>query len=91
MRILITADWQAEWSCLPQCRQALCQIKLLVKQYDIEAVVIAGDLKAAYDPVQIRVIQFWQGAIHQLRKLGVRVLVLLGNHDRIGMYSDAQN
>jgi len=91
MRILVTADVQAEWSCLPQCRQALCQIKLLVKQYDLDAVVVAGDLKAAYDPVQVRVIQFWQGAIHQLRKLGVRVLVLLGNHDRIGMYSDAQN
>ena len=91
MRILVTADVQAEWSCLPQCRRMLKQIKRLVKQYDIEAVVIAGDLKAAYDPVQVRVIQFWQGAIHQLRKLGVRVLVLLGNHDRIGMYSDAQN
>lgn len=67
------------------------QIKALVVKHHLEAVVFAGDLKAHYDPVQIRVIQFWQNAIRRLRELGIRVLVLLGNHDRIGMYDDAQS
>lgn len=91
MRILVTADFQAEWINLQQCRQAMRQIESLVVEHKLEAVVIAGDLKAHYDPVQIRVIQFWQNAIRRLRKLGVRVLILLGNHDRIGMYTDNQN
>jgi DNA repair exonuclease SbcCD nuclease subunit/predicted nucleic acid-binding Zn-ribbon protein len=91
MSLLVTADWQTEWSNLDVCSEALKQVKHIVKDYGITTIAFCGDLKQSYNPVDIRIVKWWQKAIHDLVKMNVVVIVLLGNHDRVGQYSDADN
>lgn len=91
MRFLFTADFQAEWQILDICRKAWKHIVEVAVERRLEGIVVAGDLKRAYNPVDVRVIKFWQWAIVYAREHDLKVLVLLGNHDRIGQYSDDKN
>lgn len=91
MRILVTGDWQTEWANIPQCKKVAKTLLKLIEQHKLEAIVFAGDQKQNYNPVDVRVVKFWHWLIHTLKKSGVRVLILLGNHDRLGMYNDAEN
>jgi DNA repair exonuclease SbcCD nuclease subunit len=86
---LVTADLQAEWSTLDLCEQAWEEILHICLKRHIKIIVFCGDGKEAYDPVSIRVIKFWQHAIHTAYKLGIVVYYLRGNHDRIATYSEA--
>jgi DNA repair exonuclease SbcCD ATPase subunit/DNA repair exonuclease SbcCD nuclease subunit len=89
MSFIVTADLQAEWGNLDLCTQAWDEILHICHKEHIKTIVFAGDGKEAYDPVSIRVIKWWQKAIRKARKLGIRVLYLRGNHDRISTYSEA--
>ena len=91
MSILFTADIQAEWSNLDTCQECWDEILKICKKQRIDTIVILGDGKQAYNPVDIRVVKWWQHAIRTAIKLGIRVLWLLGNHDRVGQYTDADN
>lgn len=91
MKVILTSDWQAEWSNLDLCRQAWRQIHSYALDHKIKIVVVAGDLKKHYNPVDVRVTKWWQRAIEKLTNDDIEVLVLLGNHDRVGMYTDADN
>lgn len=91
MRCLFTADWQTEWSNLDLCAQAWEQVLSICANRNLEAICICGDLKRAYNPVDVRVTKWWQAAITRAVNSHFQVLVLLGNHDRISMNSDAQN
>jgi DNA repair exonuclease SbcCD nuclease subunit len=89
MSFVCTADLQCEWSNLDLCDQSWNEMLHICHKEKINTIVFAGDGKEAYDPVSIRVIQWWQSAIRKAKKLGVRVLYLRGNHDRISTYSEA--
>ena len=89
--MICTADWQAEWSNLDLCQQAWEEVLHICDKYHLKIIVMCGDGKEAYDPVSIRVVKFWHRSIRQARKLRIRVLYLLGNHDRIGQYSESGN
>src|SRR6266550_4471803 len=91
MKGLFTADWQAEWGVLDICTQAWTQVLEICVEKELEFICIAGDLKRAYNPVDVRVVHFWQRAIAKARKINLRVIVANGNHDRIGQYDDQQN
>lgn len=91
MRILISADWQSDFDNLDLCEKAAKDVLRICKERNLTAVVIAGDLKKQYNPVDLRVTHFWMDFISQLRKQGRQVILVLGNHDRLGMYSEAQN
>ncbi len=89
MSFLATADLQAEWGNLDLCTQSWNEVLHICRERKLKTIVFAGDGKEAYDPISIRVIKFWQRAIRRAIKRGIRVLYLLGNHDRIATYSEA--
>jgi DNA repair exonuclease SbcCD nuclease subunit len=91
MSIIITSDIQAEFNNLDLCQQAWNEILSICKEQDIKTIADLGDSKQAYNPVDIRVIRWWQDAIRRAVKKGIKVLKLLGNHDRVGQYTDADN
>jgi DNA repair exonuclease SbcCD ATPase subunit/DNA repair exonuclease SbcCD nuclease subunit len=91
MRILISSDWQAEYSNHDQCVTAWEFVLKQCKKYSLEAIVLAGDLKHSYNPLDIRVIKFWFKAIRKAIERNIRVIILLGNHDREGLYTDKRN
>lgn len=91
MRLLLTADWQADWETLDLCEQAANEVLTLCDENHLSAIVVAGDLKRAYNPIDTRVIQFWMDFIHRAVEQGLSFFIDLGNHDRVGMYSEAQN
>src|SRR6266446_906044 len=91
MSYLLTSDWQAQWSNLPSCEKAADSLLNLVNRYHPEAVVFAGDLKDQYNPVDLRVTQFWMDFIKTIRLKNATPILVLGNHDRIGLYQDERN
>jgi Icc-related predicted phosphoesterase len=91
MRILISSDWQAEYNNLDQCKKSWKQVLDICKEKSLEAIVLAGDLKHNYNPVDLRVIKFWKRSISEAKDLDLRIVILLGNHDREGLYTDSKN
>lgn len=91
MRILLTSDWQTEFANLDLCEQALVELIAAGKKHKPDAIIHAGDLKDAYNPVDIRVAKFWVRAIKQIKDAGFRFIILLGNHDRISQSLESKN
>jgi DNA repair exonuclease SbcCD nuclease subunit len=91
MRIIVSSDWQATYENHDECVIAWEFVLKQCKDYSLEAIVLAGDLKHSYNPIDIRVIKFWFKAISKAIEKGIRVIILLGNHDREGLYTDSKN
>lgn len=91
MRIIVTADFQAAWSNLDLCEQAWNEILDHAQEKRVTAIVVAGDLKRDYNPIDTRVIIWWQRAIARAKALGIAVIIDLGNHDRNSQTSDIKN
>ena len=89
MAILFTSDWQAEWNTLDLCQQALEEVLNISKKQDVDLICFLGDLKQAYNPVDIRIIKWWKKAFSTIVKAGLEILVLKGNHDRVGTHSSS--
>jgi len=60
-------------------------------KYGVRTAIFAGDLKHHYNPLDLRVIDFWRTFIGLLRSRDITPVVVLGNHDRIGLYQDDHN
>lgn len=91
MKILFTSDWQADFDNLELCRRASEEILRLKDELGFGVIVLCGDLKHVYNPVDVRVVTFWLRTITAWRKAGLEVHIDLGNHDRVGMHVDKQN
>jgi len=91
MSFLVTGDFQAEWNNLDLCKQAWDEVLGICKERKVDKIVFAGDGKQAYNPVDIRVVRWWQSAIERAKRHNVQVLYLLGNHDRVGQFTGADN
>lgn len=91
VRYLITADWQCHFQNLTSCRKAAERVLGLCSKHNLEAVVVAGDLKDVYNPIDLRVIDFWREFISQILALKAKPILLLGNHDRASLYEDERN
>jgi DNA repair exonuclease SbcCD ATPase subunit/DNA repair exonuclease SbcCD nuclease subunit len=91
MKILFTSDWQCDYENLDLCKRAADEILQISSEYGVKILLHAGDLKHAYNPIDVRVANFWLKTIGKLRQAGLTVFVNLGNHDRVGMHVDKQN
>lgn len=91
MSILFTSDWQTDWQNLDKCHDAWNEVLKICDTQNCKYICILGDLKQAMNPVDCRIITWWQNAIRKAAKNKLIVLVLLGNHDRVGAYSNADN
>lgn len=91
MKILFTSDWQMELETIPICKKMAEEILALKDRLGFSMLVHCGDVKQHYNPVDVRVSNFASKVIGQFRKAGLRVVICLGNHDRVGMYVDKTN
>src|SRR4051812_344610 len=91
MSFICTADLQAEWNNLDQCEQAWNEILHQCEKRKLKIICVIGDGKEAYNPIDGKVITWWQGAIIRAKKKGYKVLFVRGNHDRFGQHSDTEN
>jgi DNA repair exonuclease SbcCD nuclease subunit len=91
MAFLTTADFQCEWSNIDKCQQAWDEAISICKERIIKIIIVLGDLKQAMNPVDVRVIKFWKRAFKKAKKNGIIVIAVLGNHDRVGQYSESDN
>jgi DNA repair exonuclease SbcCD ATPase subunit/DNA repair exonuclease SbcCD nuclease subunit len=91
MSILFTADWQCEWQNIDTCNKAWNEVLSISRENKVDLICILGDLKQAMNPVDVRVIKWWKSAFSKALKVGLEIVVLLGNHDRVGQYSSAEN
>lgn len=91
MKGLITADWQVEWEILDICSKAWKKALDICEKRKLNWIFICGDAKHRYNPLDVRLIKWWQAAIVLAIQKKIGVYFLLGNHDRDGMYSDEKN
>lgn len=87
MKIIFTSDWQCDFENLDQMEIITDQIYA----HRPNVVVIPGDLKARYNPVDVRTVNFVVYFIDRFKKAAAEVLIGLGNHDRVGMTSDGES
>ena len=86
MKILHTADWHLgkkleHASRLEEQMQVMEEITLIAEQYDVHAVIIAGDLFDTYNPPTEAVDLFYK-TLKRLSNNGMRpVIAIAGNHD----------
>src|SRR5580693_2873984 len=91
MRILATGDTQTDFDNLHLCEAMSKEVLSICKEEKLNGVIFTGDLKRVYNPVDSRVVQFWMDFLTKLRNKNITSVIALGNHDRIGMYADAEN
>jgi DNA repair exonuclease SbcCD ATPase subunit len=84
MRFLITADWQAKPSTLDACERAHEQELRIIRTKDIDGHFDLGDLKDAFNPVDVDVIQFQQKRKNNIHEAVKYDVTILGNHDKHG-------
>jgi len=91
MKLLFVSDVQADFESLDLCEQMASEVLSICSEHKLEGFVVAGDLKRVYNPADLRVVHFWMNFIKRAVRQELRVILVLGNHDRIGMYVEAQN
>ena len=91
MTILVTGDFQADYQNLDLCQRAWDEIIEICLDKSISQIVVAGDLKQVYNPVDARVIKWWFKAAKRAQENNIEVLANLGNHDRLGLYVSTDN
>jgi len=80
------------WSNLAQVEQAVKDILTIHQtKRKLEAVVHLGDVKHILNPVDQRVSNKAIEIVKRFKGLGIRFLVLLGNHDRLSMSDESQD
>jgi DNA repair exonuclease SbcCD nuclease subunit/energy-coupling factor transporter ATP-binding protein EcfA2 len=88
---LITGDWQVDFKNLDSCYRAHGNEMFLAKEKKVKGIIDLGDLKEVYDPISQRVTDFQIHRWQNIKKSGLEAAVLLGNHDRLGQYSEDRN
>jgi DNA repair exonuclease SbcCD nuclease subunit len=91
MRLLLLSDSQADFGNLDQCQTSIDEVLESANKYSPDAIIHAGDLKDAYNPVDIRLVKHWVRVTRQIVDAGYRFIVLLGNHDRISQSFQSKN
>jgi DNA repair exonuclease SbcCD nuclease subunit len=83
MKILFTGDWQASLKNLDRCRLVKEQVIRLLRKYKPCIFVHCGDVKDAFNPVDVRVTNFLIEAFTEIKQAAASVLYIRGNHDSI--------
>ena len=95
MRILHTSDWHLGrsfhgYSTVPQMREVLGAIPVIVRKHEVDAVIVAGDIfDHAAPAADLYEVLAW--AIRIIRDAGAAVVLTSGNHDnaiRLGFQSE---
>jgi len=85
MKLLFTADWQVDAKNLDLCDAMLRELLKIIRRHKVDCVIHCGDVKEGYNPVDVRVVNWTVAGIRKILDVASRMIVLRGNHDRIGM------
>src|SRR5271168_1142504 len=91
VRAIFTSDWQCEMDNVDLCQAANKEILAYCKEYDIDFVIHAGDLKRVYNPLDGRMVNAVSTMIGAATSGNRHWIQLLGNHDRFGLHTDKEN
>lgn len=91
MNAILTSDWQVDFYNLDLCRRVADQMLTYAREKNIKTIINAGDMKEAYNPVDMRVVKFWVWFIKRARDKDISVVLLLGNHDRLSQSVDSMH
>lgn len=91
MRILYTGDWQLSFHNLDKAKQMVGEILSICAEHKVDMIVNLGDVKEVYNPIDVRVVNFAVKTFSMFKQRNTHTVVVLGNHDRVGMYTDSQN
>jgi hypothetical protein len=78
VRVLFTADWQADFMNLDLCDKAWDEVLQICQKRKLTHIIVAGDLKHSYNPVDIRVVHWWVQATDKARTIRNYCGVLAG-------------
>jgi DNA repair exonuclease SbcCD nuclease subunit/predicted ATPase len=85
MKLLVSSDWQATPVNLPKCWMAVDDLIRYAHEHKVSTIVHCGDVKNALNPVDQRVTNFMVDVTKRFQEEELGFIVLMGNHDRIGM------
>lgn len=88
--MLFSADLQTEYENLDLLKKVEDQWFEYADKKRIQALVLLGDLKSRYNPIDVRVVNAMVYLVKRFTDRKVQVLVNCGNHDRVGMYNDRE-
>lgn len=88
MRLLLTSDWQVDSHNLDLCEIMLAELLAAADKHKPDCIVHAGDVKEAYSPVPVPVVQFSVRAVKTITAKH-RLIVMKGNHDRTSQSADS--
>lgn len=88
--ILFTGDWQVTARNLDMIKRVEDRIWELHSRAKVTALVHCGDVKHVLNPVDGRVTNYLIDMVQRMRK-DFRVLILLGNHDKLSNQHDGGN
>lgn len=92
MRLLLTSDWQLEFSNLDTAEIAVEELLAYAEKYKPDAIIHCGDVKEHYLHAEVLwVTKFMVRVIQRIRTTGFRFIINLGNHDRLSQSPDSKN
>jgi DNA repair exonuclease SbcCD nuclease subunit len=91
MLSLYVGDPHVKVSNLAESESLLKFVRESAVQYNVDRIVILGDLFHTHSLVRLEVLEFWRAQLFALSLTSKEVIVLCGNHDQTGDYGSKTN
>lgn len=85
MRALVTSDWQLSASNLSRFAEFSAWLFAKAKRLKCTHIIHLGDVKHAFNPVDLRIMKAFYSFVRKARKFGIAVVVQTGNHDMLAV------
>lgn len=83
-KVLFVGDVHATPDDLDDCRALFELVRATAKLTGADEICLLGDSYHTFNIVRVEVLAFWRDAFKELRKLGIDINALVGNHDYAG-------
>jgi DNA repair exonuclease SbcCD nuclease subunit len=84
MKFLFCGDPHATTDSLAEMNRLVDYIIEEAKKHKVDAVVFLGDQYHNHSIIQLSVLNFWDSAFKRMKVAGLRIIALVGNHDKSG-------
>lgn len=81
---VVVGDMHVQIKNLKDCNNLIDFIIQTAKENDINEVLFLGDLFHTHAVIRVEIIDFWKNAFQRFEIEGMKVVVLVGNHDQPG-------
>jgi len=84
VKYLYVGDVHVKVSDLPECQRLVDGITGIARKEVVDAILILGDLFHSFSLVRLEVADFWRKTLQRWSDLGIRTIIIPGNHDMAG-------